>query len=288
MKNLTVPGASIYYEVRGSGPVVLCIPGGPATADAFRKLGDELESDHTVVTYDPRGLSRSPLTGPFVDSQAIEINADDAHRLISAVADGKADVLASSGGAVISLELAKRHPEQIATLVAHETPCAAVLDDVARARAEFIDITDTYRTAGLGAAFPKFMAQTRIQGGPPPQPQGEPTPEEIEAGKMFQRNIDFWFGHTMRAIGLYEPDFDGLRREPCRIVSGVGEESRGELAHEGGLGLARMLGSEPAYFPGAHGGFESHAPEFAARLREVFGAGAQSTTTTSSPMRVQR
>jgi len=177
--------------------------------------------------------------------------------------------MASSGGAVISLELAKRPPEQITTLVGHETPCAAVMDDVARARAELIDITDTYKTGGLGAAFPKFMAHTRIQGGPPPQPQGEPTPEQVEAGRMFQRNMDFWFGHTMRAIGLYEPDFDALRKAPCRIVSGVGDESRGEVAHEGGLGLARLLGGEPVYFPGAHGGYESHAPGFAARLREL-------------------
>ena len=44
---------------------------------------------------------------------------------------------------------------------------------------------------------------------------------------------------------------------------------KGELAHEGGLGLAKRLGTQAAVFPGAHGGFESHAAEFAARLREV-------------------
>ena len=269
---LQVPGAKLHYEVRGSGPVLLMIPGGPADAGAFTKIAAELAPYYTVVTYDPRGLSHSPLEGPFDDGSAIEINADDAHRLISAVTDKKAYVFASSGGAVISLELAKRHPEQIATLVPHETPCAAVMDDPARERAAFIDITDTYKAAGLGAAFPKFMAQTRIQGGPPPQPEGEPTPEQIEAGAMFQRNMDFWFGHTMRAIGLYEPDFEALRKAPCRIVSGVGEASRGEFAHEGGLGLARMLGGEPAWFPGAHGGFDSDAPEFAVRLREVLGS----------------
>jgi hypothetical protein len=74
----------------------------------------------------------------------------------------------------------------------------------------------------------------------------------------------------MRAIGLYEPDFEALRKASCRIVSGVGEESRGEIAHEGGLELARRLGSEPAFFPGAHGGFGSHPKQFAVRLREVF------------------
>ena len=267
-RTLEVPGASIYYEVRGAGPVLLCMPGGPADAHAFARIAGELAPHYTVVTYDPRGLSRSPLTGPFDDERAIEINADDAHRLISAVTPEKANVLASSGGAVISLELATRHPEQIATLVAHETPAAAVLPDPARAREDIVDITDTYRTAGLGAAFPKFMAHTRIQGAPP-QPQGEPTPEQLEAMAMMQRNMDFWFGHTMRAIGLYEPDFEALRNATYRIVSGVGTESRGEVAHDGGLELARRLGSEPVVFPGAHGGFESDAPEFARKLREV-------------------
>ena len=89
---------------------------------------------------------------------------------------------------------------------------------------------------------------------------------------MFQRNMDFWFGHTMRAIALYEPDFEALNKVSCRIVSGVGDESRGELAHEGGLGLANLLGIETAYFPGGHGGFESDAPGFAIKLREVLGS----------------
>jgi pimeloyl-ACP methyl ester carboxylesterase len=276
VKTLNVPGATIHYEARGKGPVLLCIPGGPADAGAFEAVAAELADHYTVVTYDPRGLSHSPLTGPFDDARAIEINADDAHRLIAACTDGKAYVLASSGGAVISFELAKRHPEQIATLVPHETPCAAVMPDPAKARAELVDITDTYKAAGLGAAFPKFLAHTRIQGGPPPQPQGEPTPEQLEGAAMFQRNMDFWFGHTMRAIAVYEPDFEALKNAPCRIVSGIGEESRGEIANDGGLGLARKLGSEPAVFPGAHGGFGSHAPAFAVRLREVFdGANGQ-------------
>ena len=269
-KTLKVPGASIYYEVRGSGPVLLCIPGGPADHGAFGKLASELAAHYTVVTYDPRGLSRSPLEGPFDDARAIEINADDAYRLIAAVTSEKANVLASSGGAVYSLELAKRHGDRIATLVAHEIPAAAVMDDPKRGRADFIDITDTYKAAGLWPAFAKFMALARIPQGPPPAQEGEPTPEQLEAQAMFQGNMDFWFGHTMRAIGLYEPDFNALRNAPCRILSGVGNESRGELAHDCGVVLAEKLGNEPVVFPGAHGGFESHAPGFARKLREVF------------------
>lgn len=270
-KTLKVPGASIYYEVRGSGPVLLCIPGGPADSGEFQKLAAELAPHYTLVTYDPRGLSRSSLEGPFDDEQAMEINADDAHRLISAVTKEKANVLGSSGGAVIAVELAKQHPDQIKTLVPHEIPCAAVFPDPKQARADIIDVTDTYKTGGLGAAFPKFAAYAGIRQGPPPQEQGEPTPEQVEAGAMFQRNMDFWFGHTMRAIGLYEPDYSALKKSGVRIVSGVGQDSEGEPAHEGGVNLAKKLGCELATFPGAHGGFESHATEFAKKLRQVLG-----------------
>ena len=45
--------------------------------------------------------------------------------------------------------------------------------------------------------------------------------------------------------------------------------SEATLAHEGGLRLAARLGTEAVVFPGAHGGFESHAWEFAVKLREV-------------------
>lgn len=268
-ENLKVPGASIYYEVRGSGPVLLMMPGGPADAGAFRRIAGYLESDYTVVTYDPRGISHSTLDAPVNDERIVQIFADDAHRLLSATSKEPAFVFASSGGATIALELAARHPDQVRTLVAHEPPSAILLPDAARVRAESADIVETYRSAGIGPTMQKFMAQTRIRQAPPPPPPGEPSPEMREAMAQMQRNMDFWFRHYFQAIGEYEPDFDALKSGSSRIVPGVGKESQGELANEGGLGLAKRLGTEAVLFPGAHGGFDSNAPEFAVKLREV-------------------
>lgn len=268
-ENLSVPGATIYYEVRGSGPVLLMMPGGPADASAFRRIADHLDSDYTVVTYDPRGLSQSTLDGPVEDDRIVEIFADDVHRLLAATAKEPAFVFSSSGGAVIALELVARHPEQVRTLVAHEPPAPVLLPDPSRERSAMEEIVKTYRTAGIGPAMQKFMVQTRIRSGPPPPPPGEPTPEQRESMARFQRNMEFWLGHYFLAIAGYEPDFGALKAASTRIVPAVGDESRGELAHEGGLGLAERLGAEAVVFPGAHGGFESHAAEFATRLREV-------------------
>jgi pimeloyl-ACP methyl ester carboxylesterase len=266
---LKVPGASLYYEVRGSGPVLLMMPGGPADAGAFRRIAGQLDSYYTVVTYDPRGLSHSILDAPINDERIVQIFADDAHRLLTATTREPAFVFASSGGAVIALELVARHPEQVRTLVPHEPPAPALLPDPARERAALAEVVQTFRSAGIGPAMQKFMVQARIRSGPPPPPPGEPTPEMREAMARMQRNMEFWLGHSFMAIADYEPDFDALKTGPTRIVPGVGGESRGELAHEGGLRLALRLGTEAVVFPGAHGGFETHAPEFALKLREV-------------------
>ena len=268
---LKVPGASIYYEVRGSGPVLLMIPGGPADAGDFRRIAGYLDPYYRVVTYDPRGLSHSTLDAPLNDERIVQIFADDAHRLLTATANEPAFVFASSGGATIALELAVRHPEQIRTLVPHEPPSPELQPDPARTRAGMAEIVETFRSAGIGPAMGKFMVQTRIRNAPPPPPPGEPTPEMREAMAQFQRNMEFWLGHYFMAIANYEPDFEALKAGPVRIVPGVGSESHGELANEGGLGLAKRLGTDAVVFPGAHGGFESRAPEFAAKLREVLG-----------------
>ena len=39
---MKVPGATLYYEVRGTGPVLLAIPGGPTDAGMFTALADQL------------------------------------------------------------------------------------------------------------------------------------------------------------------------------------------------------------------------------------------------------
>jgi pimeloyl-ACP methyl ester carboxylesterase len=267
IETLKVPGANLYYEVQGSGPVVLMMPGGPADASAFRSIAGQLAPHYTVVTYDPRGLSRSKLDSPLDEERIVEVFADDVHRLLAVVTKEKAHVFASSGGAVIALELAARHPEQLNTVVSHEPPSPTLQPDPAHVRAVMEEITTTYRTAGIGPAVQIFSDLTRS--GPPPAPEGQPTPEMLEDMGRMQGNMDLFFGPYVLAIAHYEPDFAALKGASCRIVGAVGDESRGELAHDGGLALAKRLGTKAAVFPGAHGGFDSHAAEFAVKLREV-------------------
>ena len=45
---LKVPGADLYYEVRGAGPALVMMPGGPADAWVFRDIAGILASNYTV------------------------------------------------------------------------------------------------------------------------------------------------------------------------------------------------------------------------------------------------
>ena len=268
---LKVPGADLYYEVRGAGPVLVMMPGGPADAWAFRDIAGILASNYTVVTYDPRGLSHSKLESPLEKELIVQVFADDVHRLLAAVAgNDKGFVFASSGGATISLELAARHAEELDTLVVHEPPSPSLQPDPDHVWAGMKEVVETYRKGDAGAAMQKFAALIRLRDqGPPPAPEGEPTPEMREAMAQMQRNMDLFFTDYMEAIADYEPDFDALKIASCRIVAAVGDESRGELAHDGGLGLAKRLKTRAVVFPGAHAGFDSHSAKFAVKLREV-------------------
>ena len=205
----------------------------------------------------------------------VEIFADDVHRLLAEVGRDKASVFASSGGAVIALELARRHPEQLDTVVVHEPPSPELLPDPAQVRAAMEDVCDTCAGAGLWPAMEKFLTLVGIQGGPPPAPEGDPTPEMLEAQALMRKNMEFFFGRYIRNVARYVPDMAALKACSCRIVPAVGAESGSQLANEGGRGLARMLGTEATVFPGDHGGFDGRPVEFAEKLRAVLEDGAR-------------
>lgn len=248
MTTLAVPGATLTYDVHGRGPTLLLIPGGPADATVFTRLVPLLAEDHTVITYDPRGLSRSPLDGP-PGPDPLGDHADDVHRLLAEA--GPADVLASSGGALTLLEHLRRHPGGVRTAVLHEPPVTRYLPAQAGP-----DIPALFRDQGLAPAYAAFMKVVGVDPAPPLDPGAE-------------GNFAYFFGHLMPAIGAADPDLGALRASPARLVVAVGEESTGLPVHQAARGLAAALGAGTETFPGGHGGFATAPDAFAARLREV-------------------
>ena len=256
---LAVPGARLHYEVSGTGPVLLLIPGGPADSGAFTGIRPLLDEHYTVVTYDPRGISRSPLDGPPPEQGLIREHADDVQRLLAEVTTEPAYVFATSGGAITAMDHLVRHPEQVRAVVLHEPPVTRYLD--ARVL-DGPDIPELYREQGLGPALGAFMATAGLE--PPPEQAGEATDQSAMLG-----NFAYFFGHLLSAIGEFTPDVEALKTVPTRVIVGVGEKSGGTPAHDAGLGLAADLGRPAQLFPGDHGGCMGEPAEFAVRLREI-------------------
>jgi pimeloyl-ACP methyl ester carboxylesterase len=268
-QTLKVPGATLYYEVRGSGPVLLMIPGGPMDAGGFAGLADLMAPSHTVVTYDCRGNSRSPLDDGEQDLN-VEAHADDARALLEVMGDGPADVLGSSGGATYALDLVARYPGVVSTLVAHEPPLMELLPDAARFRALTQEVGETYRSQGVFPALQKFGEGVGL-GGPPPAQEMELPPEVIETMTRTMGNMELFVAKLIPLISFYAPDVEALRTSDTKIVVGVGEDSNEEqVAYRAACALADRLGSKPLIFPGDHGGFGMHAEGFARILTEVF------------------
>jgi pimeloyl-ACP methyl ester carboxylesterase len=267
VETLKVPGATLYYEVRGSGPVLLMIPGGPTDAGVYAEIAAVLAGRYTVVTYDPRGNSRSALDGPPEDWRP-ELHADDARRLLSAVADGPAHVFGNSGGALVGLALTAGHPESVRVLVAHEPPAMELLPDCEARRAAAQEIYDTYRREGVGPAMAKFLAAAGLEG-PPPPPRGGVTPEMAEGMARMGKNVDRFLAHGLRAISAYVPDVSALRAASTRVVVAGGQESRRQPAYQASAVLAARMGTTVVDFPGGHGGFGRHPAEFAETLHRI-------------------
>jgi pimeloyl-ACP methyl ester carboxylesterase len=159
-RTLKVPGATLYVEVRGTGPVLLCISGGPTDAGMFTDLAGRLADRYTVVCYDQRGHSRSTLDSEPEDIP-VALHADDAAAILEAVGKEPAYVYGNSGGATIGLDLVARHTDLVRTLIAHEPPLMELLPDAERWRAVHDDIDRTYREAGVFPAMAKFGAAGR-------------------------------------------------------------------------------------------------------------------------------
>ena len=262
---IAVPGAHLHCEVRGAGPLLLVV-GSPMGSEEFAPLADALATDHTVVTFDPRGHGRSTVDDPDDDATA-EQRADDLVALLDALGAETADVFGSSGGAVTGLALVARHPARVRTLVAHEPPLLELLPDADQQRAATDDIISTFHTDGMGAAWGKFMSNAGFDM-TPPDDDGAPVHGEMpEPSEQDLREAARFFDHELRPTTRYLPDVDALKI--ARIVVGIGADSGHLLTYGTSAALAQLLGATPVQFPGDHAGFLDRPTDFADALRKA-------------------
>ncbi|MER0448504.1 alpha/beta fold hydrolase [Streptomyces sp. Edi4] len=270
---LKVPGATLRYEVRGSGPVLLLIVGGGGDAGILEPVADALADRYTVVTYDPRGHSRSPLDGPDED-QCVATQADDARRLLDRVApDGApAYVFGTSSGAIVAVDLLIRHPERLARVVAHEPVLVSLLPDAAEQHAFFSHVVATFHREGEGAAMAEMSAGCGEERGEKPDLSGL-SPGMLATFARVRENSEFFLGRVLGQFSAHVPHGEQLDAHADKLVPAAGWASYGLRLYRPAAALAERYGVALGEFPGGHVGVVTHPDEFALKLDELLRKG---------------
>lgn len=255
------PGASLSYEIRGSGPPLLLIAGGNGDHRIYSRLAVALESRFRTIAYTRRGFAGSPLTKGYEGARRIEEDAHDAARMIDAFAKGKAHVFGSSSGAIVGIDLFQRHGTKIDTFVAHEPPLASVLPDFETHYALFDDLLALYRRSGAEVAMPVFLEQ-----------MGMVVPGGLPSGALADKNTEgltdneYWFEHELAQYPHFQPNFATLGRLAKHLVLAGGRTSKAHFAYQPSLVLAERLGKTIVDLPGGHVGYATDAKAFADEL----------------------
>jgi proline iminopeptidase len=110
---------TIWYLVRGSGPVLLVQPGGAGwggDATIYVETLQPLEAAHTVVYYDPRGIGRSGRSAdPALYS--LEQYVEDLEALREHLGLEALNLAGHSHGGFVALKYALAYPERVDRLL---------------------------------------------------------------------------------------------------------------------------------------------------------------------------
>ncbi|MET7699621.1 alpha/beta hydrolase [Streptomyces sp. NPDC005485] len=266
---LAVPGATLHYEVRGCGPLLLVSQSGEGDANRSDAMVDHLVDTCTVVTYDRRGLSRSVLDDP-ARGATLDDHVDDVHRLLAELTDEPALMAGCSMGALIGLRLALRHPGQLSTLVAHEPAIPGLLPDAERlhAQEELDEMRAIFQRDGWIAGVKKIG---EILGIDPARQELEPGARLAPFDASREPNFTFFIKHdapTMTRAELSAQEIKALASSPVRIVPAAGRTTpRTVFDYRCAEELAAGLGTELLHLPGGHNGNLTHPKGFAELLR---------------------
>ncbi len=242
MSTFSVPGANLYYEVSGKGPLLIMIPGAAGTGEVFRPLITSLAEQYQVVTYDRRGFSRSELDGPQDYDHRLDTDADDVRHLIEQLTDKPAVVFGNSSGATVALEVLVRYPERVDTVVAHEPPIVNLLPDAAKWIAFFDEVYDTYRQSGVGRAMHQFATKTL----------GSEDSKVLAHNMNLHRNeqnlanATYWMEHELRQYPRVGLDLDVLTAYAGKIILVGGRDSQNQMTYQPGKVLTQKLGLDMA------------------------------------------
>lgn len=146
MAEIVLNNALHVYEVRGRGPhVTLLHTVGLSTREGWRSQIPDLSRQHTVLTYDIRGLGESERgTEPL----GVQTFARDLEALLGALGVEETVLMGASLGGSIAQAFTAAHPEMVRGLILVSTTCKMSAEGAARLR----ERSERVRIAGMQVA----------------------------------------------------------------------------------------------------------------------------------------
>jgi pimeloyl-ACP methyl ester carboxylesterase len=116
----TDDGRTLAWHERGSGPPLLCHPGGPGSSSAYFGELAELAAERSLLLLDPRGTGGSDRPS---DPSAYDLEdyAADIEAVRRNLGIERLDLLAHSHGGFVAMPWAARHPAGVGKLVLAST-----------------------------------------------------------------------------------------------------------------------------------------------------------------------
>ena len=113
---LAADGTRLAYALVGSGPLLVCVPGGPGRAAAYLEDLGGLAQERTLVLLDNRATGRSEVPA---DPSTLRFDrlADDVEALREHLGEARIDLLGHSAGSVVAQAYASAHADRLRSLV---------------------------------------------------------------------------------------------------------------------------------------------------------------------------
>lgn len=265
MSMLEVPEGLLSYQVSGNdGPYLLMIAGARGSGAVFERVLPELVKHFAVITYDRRGHSKSPLTGPQDYLIRLETDADDAAALLKHVSgDQPSFVFGTSSGAIVARTLVIRHPDLISKVVLHEPPLLQALPDGQTAMQQTRDVHMLYREKGQIVAMQEFekiyLSQQEAK-----MLMSARNPDPYENG-----NLLYWFERELLVYPFVDVGYDDLFDLKDKLVLADSEIGKHLPAGRAPQAMAEKLDLRIVTMPGGHVAYLTHPQEFVTSLTSM-------------------
>ena len=154
-------GVDLAAYERGSGPPVLLVHGMADDALGWTPLPEALAGEARVIAYDRRGYGGSESPEPYTRTTVAE-QAEDAAALLRELDAAPALLCGRDLGALVCLDLAKRHRSLVRGAVLIDPPLFAFAPAATQALASEREALERWvREAGAAGAVERWLGQRR-------------------------------------------------------------------------------------------------------------------------------